>query len=122
MRHLPSVNSHGSGNSHSIITAFILFWSIGKSCAKLKHVGGNTVGGFFRGFFLLHSGPVGFFPLLLIYFILNPKMFSNGESKSNLLSIGCLKVCMYGRTNSFGTFFLCVWRMPCPLYILLCLL
>lgn len=52
MRHLPSVNSHGSGNSHSIITAFILFWSIGKSCAKLKHVGGNTVGGFFRGFFI----------------------------------------------------------------------
>lgn len=78
--------------------------------------------GFFMRFSLLHSGPVGFFPLPCIYFILNLKMFSNGESKRNPLSNGCLKAFIYGRTDSFGTFFLCVWRILCPLCILTCLL
>lgn len=118
MRHLPSVNSHGSEYSHSILLPCLEY---GKSCAKVKCLGGDRVGVFFE-FFLLHSEPIGFFPLPLIYFILNPKIISNGESKRNLLRNGCQNVSMYGRTASFGTFFLCVWRMLTPLYILPCLL
>lgn len=93
------------------IASFMSFWSIGKGgCAGNWNVLGRgmCVWGCVWGF-LLHSGalncPHCYLFILFIKIIENK--FSNEDSEI-FLSTVCLKVQVYGRSDNFGIFFICV--------------